>query len=266
MPQDGPVQEVNVGALYTDMCGSQIYEMVWGDNIHPGGLEETKILAEKAGINKDCKVLDICSGLGGPARYLARTYGCTVVGVDILEPHYNEATRRTKEEGLDHLVSFRLANAMDLPFEAASFDVVWGQDGWCHVPDKARLISEAARVLKAGGIIAFTDHTETERITEELREKMRPLAIPNLQTLKGYVELLEKNGFTIISQEDIGKEMAEQYRQSNLILETKYKEEITRRFGQEIYQGTIDMFQMLVDAVESGMASRCRIVAKKRSN
>jgi ubiquinone/menaquinone biosynthesis C-methylase UbiE len=263
MEQNKATSEVNVAALYTDMCGSQIYELIWGDNIHPGGLEETKILAEKAGINKDCRVLDICSGLGGPARFLARTYGCNVVGIDILETHYNESTKRTKEAGLDHLVSFRLANAMALPFEAASFDVVWGQDAWCHVPDKAKLIAEAARVLKKGGIIAFTDHLETEKITDELRGMMQPLAIPNLQTLKGYVELLEKNGFTILCQEDIGKEMGEQYRQSNIILENKFKNEVINRYGQEIYQGTIDMFQMLVDGVEKGMVSRGRIVARK---
>jgi ubiquinone/menaquinone biosynthesis C-methylase UbiE len=263
MQQGKAAPEVNVGALYTDMFGTQIYELIWGDNIHPGGLEETNILAEKAGIKKEQKVLDICSGLGGPARYLASTYGCTVVGVDILETHYNEALKRTKEAGLGHLVSFRLGNAMDLPLEKASFDVVWGQDAWCHVPDKAKLIAEAARVLKKGGVIAFTDHLETEKITDELRGFMQPIAIPNLQTLQGYAALLESNGFVIISREDIGKEMGQQYHQSNMILESKFKDEVIKRYGQEIYQGSIDMFQMLVDGVERGMISRGRIVAKK---
>lgn len=263
MQQDKATSEVNVGALYTDMFGTQIYELIWGDNIHPGGVEETKILAQKAGIKKGQKVLDICSGLGGPSRYLAGTYGCAVVGIDILEPHYNEALKRTKEAGLGHLVSFRLGNAMNLPFDYASFDVVWGQDAWCHVPDKAKLIAEAARVLKKGGVIAFTDHLETEKMTDELRELMQPLAIPNLQTLQGYAALLKNNGFTILCQEDIGKEMGEQYRQSNIILENKFKGEVINRYGQEIFQGTIDMFQMLVDAVEKGMAGRGRIVAQK---
>lgn len=263
MQQGKATSEVNVGALYTDMFGTQIYELIWGDNIHPGGLEETKILAQKAGIKKGQKILDICSGLGGPARYLAGTYGCSVVGIDILEPHYNEAVKRTKGAGLGHLVSFRLGNAMELPFDDASFDVVWGQDAWCHVPDKAKLIAEAARVLKKGGIIAFTDHLETEKITAELRELMLPLAIPNLQTLPGYLTLLRSEGFTILSQEDIGKEMGEQYRQSNIILENKFKDEVIRLLGQEIYQGTIDMFQMLVDGVERGMLARGRIVAQK---
>ena len=264
MKQGKAASEVNVGALYTDMCGSQIYELIWGDNIHPGGLEETKILAEKAGLKKGQKVLDICSGLGGPARYLASTYGCAMVGIDLLETHYNEAVKRTREAGLEHLVSFRLGNAMELPFEAASFDAVWGQDAWCHVPDKAKLIAEAGRVLKKDGIIAFTDHLETEKMTDELRGLMQPLAIPNLQTLPGYVALLANNGFTILSQEDIGKGMGEQYRQSNIILESKFKDEVINRYGQEIYQGTIDMFQMLVDAVERGMAGRGRFVAKKK--
>lgn len=263
MQQGKATSEVNVGALYTDMFGTQIYELIWGDNIHPGGVEETKILAQKAGIKKGQKVLDICSGLGGPARYLAGTYGCSVVGIDILETHYNEAVRRTREAGLGHLVSFRLGNAMELPFDDASFDVVWSQDAWCHVPDKAKLIAEAARVLRRGGVIAFTDHLETEKMTDELRGLMQPLAIPNLQTLPGYAGLLENNGFAILSREDIGKEMGEQYRQSNIILENKFKDEVLKRYGQEVYQGTIDMFQMLAGAVERGLASRGRFVAKK---
>ncbi len=81
--------------------------------------------------------------------------------------------------GLDHLVSFRHGNALAMPFGVAEFDVVIGQEAWCHVPDKARLIGECSRVLKPGGVIAFTDIlrqpalSETAMATARARDDLR---------------------------------------------------------------------------------------------
>ena len=51
----------------------------------------------------------------------------------------------------------------------ASFDVVIGQEAWCHVPDKPRLIAECARVVKPGGVIAFTDILRTPALERRRR-------------------------------------------------------------------------------------------------
>lgn len=259
---DYPV--IDVKGLYVDMEGSRIYEMLWGDNIHPGGVEETRILAQKAGINRETKLLDVCCGLGGPARYLARTYGCQVTGMDLLEYQCNQATRRSREEGLDHLIEIHQGNAMEMPFPNATFDVVWGQDAWCHVPDKGRLIAEAARVVKGGGLIAFTDHLATEQISDEMRELMNTLACPNLETLAGYRGLLEAQGFSVLSQEDIGAAMGEDYRLCAERVRGELKEAVIAQFGQEIFEGTCQMMQLLADGVAQGHLGRGRFIARKK--
>ena len=83
-----------------------------------------------------CKVLDVGCGLGGPAFHLAETRGAIVTGVDLVDLNIESATERASTRGLRDRVQFRVANALDLPFADEAFDVVFGQDAWCHVPDK----------------------------------------------------------------------------------------------------------------------------------
>ncbi len=87
-----------------------------------------------------------------------------------------------------------------MPFEDASFDVVIGQEAWCHVPDKPRLIAECARVLKPGGAIAFTDILRREPLqAAELQRMQQGMPFPTLETLDGYSGLLAQNGCTVSS-------------------------------------------------------------------
>ncbi len=157
------------------------------DQDHFGGLEAVDALAAKAGIGPDTHVLDVCSGMGGPARYLACRHGCRVTGLDITESRYQGALRLTRLVGLDHRVDFRLGNALDMPFADASFDVVLGQEAFCHVPDKPRLIAECARVVRPGGVIAFTDILSREALTPESFERLqREMTFLSLESLDGY--------------------------------------------------------------------------------
>jgi sarcosine/dimethylglycine N-methyltransferase len=136
------------------------------DQDHFGGLEAVDALAAEAGIGAATHVLDVCSGMGGPARYLAHRLGCRVTGLDLTRSRHEAAVRLTAMVSLDHLVDFRLGNALDMPFAGASFDVVIGQEAFAHVPDKPRLIAECARVVRPGGLIAFTDILRRERLSE----------------------------------------------------------------------------------------------------
>lgn len=150
--------------------------MYCDDYLSIGGKESTEILAEKAGITKESRVLDVGSGLGGPAFYLAKTYGCRVIGLDVTESNFREASRRAKARRLDHLVELKLGTALDMPFRTGTFDVVCGQDAWCHMTDKDRLIQECARVLAPGGMIAFTDWLQTGEMDEEYRSRLFSIA------------------------------------------------------------------------------------------
>ena len=125
------------------------------DQFHSGGLAATRELASLAAIKSGEAVLDVGCGVGGPARVLAREHGARVSAVD-LSPGYVEIGRAlSMKSGIP--VIFKNANALDLPFADASFDVVWTQHASMNIADKPRLYRELRRVLRADGRLAFHD-------------------------------------------------------------------------------------------------------------
>src|SRR5437764_3845658 len=127
------------------------------DQDHYGGLGAVDALARRAGINACSRVLDICAGLGGPARFLASRRGCRVVGVELNTGRASGMARLTRRVGLQHAVTVVRGDATPLPFAAARFDACVIQEALLHVADKAAVLAEAHRVLVAGGRFAFTD-------------------------------------------------------------------------------------------------------------
>ncbi|HEY1942474.1 MAG TPA: class I SAM-dependent methyltransferase [Roseiarcus sp.] len=129
------------------------------DQFHTRGLAATSELAELAGITADMAVLDVGSGVGGPARFLAATYGCRVTGVDLSEPFVDAARYLTERTGQSGQVLFQTADALELPFDAGRFHLVLLQHVAMNVSDRARLYREMRRVLKPGGRFATFDVT-----------------------------------------------------------------------------------------------------------
>jgi sarcosine/dimethylglycine N-methyltransferase len=127
------------------------------DQFHTRGLAATVELAKLAGITADMSVLDVGSGLGGPARFLATTYGCQVTGVDLSAPFVDAARYLTERTGQSERVSFEIASALELPFGDGHFDVVFLQHVAMNIADRARLYREIRRVLKWGGRFATFD-------------------------------------------------------------------------------------------------------------
>jgi ubiquinone/menaquinone biosynthesis C-methylase UbiE len=104
-----------------------------------------------AGIAADMSVLDVGSGVGGPARFTAATYGCRVTDVDLSQPFVDAARYLTERTGQNGQVSFETASALDLPFNDGLFNVVLLQHVAMNISDRARLYREIRRVLKSGG-------------------------------------------------------------------------------------------------------------------
>jgi sarcosine/dimethylglycine N-methyltransferase len=127
------------------------------DQFHTRGLAATADLARLAGITAEMSVLDVGSGVGGPARFLAATCGCRVTGIDLSEPFVEAARYLTERTGQSGQVSFRAASALELPFDDASFDVALLQHVAMNIADRAELYREIRRVLKVGGRFATFD-------------------------------------------------------------------------------------------------------------
>jgi len=130
------------------------------DHLHGGGFTTTEVQAELAGIPRECHVLDAGCGIGGPSRYLAHSYGCTVEAID-LTPEYVEVAHQLNEmTGLDDKISVKVGSVTALPYEDACFDVVLCQNVSMNVADKSAMFKEALRVLKPGGIYTFSHLAE----------------------------------------------------------------------------------------------------------
>lgn len=136
------------------------------DEFHVGGRDETRELARLAGIGPQMRVLDIGSGVGGPARTLSQEFGCRVVGIDATAEYCEAARMLTKLVGLGDRIEFVHGSAPGLPFPEESFDVVWLQFVGMNIQDKSRLIGEIHRVLQGGG--RFVLHEVMEGNGEDL--------------------------------------------------------------------------------------------------
>lgn len=127
------------------------------DQFHVRGLGATRELAEALGIDAGASLLDVGCGLGGPARFLAATYGCHVTGIDLSQPFIEAARTLTERCGLADRATFLPGDALDLPFTDASFDHAWTQHVAMNVADRVGFYRSIHRVLKPGGRLAIYD-------------------------------------------------------------------------------------------------------------
>ncbi len=168
-----------------------------GTTKHMGGFEATKELIELCRIDGDTYVLDVGCGAGATACYLAKTYGCRVVGVDLRESMVALSNERANREGVEGLVEFRVADAQDLPFADAHFDVVLCESVATFIEDKPQVARELARVTKPGGRVGLNEEIwlKTPPPAELVSFVKRTWDIaPAAPTAEGWVAILEGAG------------------------------------------------------------------------
>ena len=131
------------------------------DEFHVGGRQATEELMQQLHLAKDVRVLDVGSGLGGPARFVASRYGSRVTGIDLTAEYVETARTLTEWTGLGERLSFHHGSALDTPFADAEFDSAYMLHVGMNIPDKKALFREVSRVLKAGGLFAVYDVMKT---------------------------------------------------------------------------------------------------------
>jgi ubiquinone/menaquinone biosynthesis C-methylase UbiE len=164
------------------------------DQDHSGGVQAGDALAAHAGIRRGHHVLDVCSGMGGPARWIAHRLGCRVTGLDLTKSRVESARRLTRLTKLDHLVDFVEGDATAMPFADSLYDAVLGQEAWVHVPDKSTLIGQCVRVTKAGAPTAFTDFVARTALTPEENAKLNSaIQAAEAVTPQHYLDVLARH-------------------------------------------------------------------------
>ncbi|WP_175959053.1 class I SAM-dependent methyltransferase [Burkholderia pyrrocinia] len=172
------------------------------DQFHTRGLAATDELAELVGITADMAVLDVGSGIGGPARVLAATRGCRVTGIDLSEPFVDAARYLAQRTGQSGQVSFRTASALDLPFDDGRFDVVLLQHVAMNIADRARLYREIRRVLKPDGKFATYDVVANDSELHYPVPWARTPSTSFLMTADATREAIEAAGFRTLTWQD----------------------------------------------------------------
>jgi SAM-dependent methyltransferase len=127
------------------------------DEFHVRGRPATAELTGALGLAPGMRVLDVGCGIGGPSRYVAATYGCEVVGIDLTEEYCEVAALLADRVGLAGRVEYRPGNALAMPFDDGAFDAAYTQHVAMNIEDKARLYAEVWRVLKPRGRFGIYD-------------------------------------------------------------------------------------------------------------
>jgi len=202
---------INLAQIQRDMRETLGSEEDWTpdqlcrfDNDHYGGVHAVDALVEAAGIGRDDVVLDIGCGVGGPLRRIAHKTGCRGVGLDLTPSRIAAARRLTEAVGLAGRLRFVEGDATAAPLPDGRATVVIGQEAWCHIPDKAALLSEAHRLMQPGGRLAFTDIVVRREPGEETRARLRAEMCLNALASRGiYENLLAETGFEVFRAEDL---------------------------------------------------------------
>jgi ubiquinone/menaquinone biosynthesis C-methylase UbiE len=188
-------------------------DLVPFDQFHARGLEATKELANDLQLKSGQSVLDVGSGLGGPARYLAAVHAVQVTGID-LTPGFIEISNYLSERaGLTDKLIFTEGDATELPFPDEAFDLVWTQHVSMNIQDKGRLYKGFQRVLKAGGRLAIYDAIEGSNgpvlyPTPWAREE----GISFVASQRGTTDALTEAGFSSLSVIDKTESAAQWFR------------------------------------------------------
>ncbi len=236
------------------------------DQDHFGGVAANDVLASLAGIDRDCHVLDVCCGMGGPSRYLAHNYGCRVTGIDLAESRIAGATRLTGMTGLGDRVEFRNANALEMPFADGTFDVVISQEAFCHIPDKDTLVAQCARVVKPGGRIAFTDILVTDSTCQSTRARLqREMTFQELASAVSYKTALEREDCSLLEHHDV----SDKWRvilADRLVMYRNLKDQTVDRFGEAHFARWDSAYSFFVGLYETGELGGGRFLARRNTD
>ncbi len=205
-------------------CCAQLYEsdlanILLGDSFHPGGLRLTERLGELLRLTPESRVLDVASGTGTSAFFLAERFGCHIIGIDYSSQNITRANELADTKGLAFCVRFERGDAERIPFPDAAFDAVLCECAFCTFPDKFTAACEFARVLRPKGQVGLSDLTRGPLLSNELDSLLAWIAcIADAQSVENYADCLRSAGFELGRVELHDQELTEMVQQIGMKL------------------------------------------------
>ena len=215
-------------------------------------------------LHRSSNVLEIGSGSGGPALFLAEAVGCKVTGMDINAFGINNSNELARQRKLDSLARFQLADASQpLPFEQNTFDAVISNDAMCHVPKRLDVLREWYRVLKPGGQMLFTDALViTGLVSHEEIAKRSSIGYYCYVPFGVNERMIETAGFELIRSEDLTSSAASVSRRWH-DARAKHREEMIRLEGESNFEGLQQFLWCVHTLTSEGRLSRYMFLARK---
>jgi ubiquinone/menaquinone biosynthesis C-methylase UbiE len=184
-------------------CCAKLYEsdlarVLLSDCFHPGGLKLTERIGSLLDLAPESHVLDVASGKGTTALFLAERFGCHVVGIDYGGQNIADASHLASVKGLSSLVRFEGGDAESLRFPDNSFDAIICECAYCTFPNKADAAREFARVLHSAGRVALSDLTRGPALPKELNGLLAWVScIADAQPVDRYADYLRSAAFEL---------------------------------------------------------------------
>jgi SAM-dependent methyltransferase len=200
-------------------------------------------------------------------RFLVRfRHAAQMTGVDATRTVVELGKQRCREAGLADRIQFALADVCSSGLEDHSADFIWGEDAWCYVVDKDKLIAEAVRIVKPGGIVAFTDWVENDGLSQEEAERfLRFMKFPNIQSIEGYRDLLKANGCEVIAARDTGRFEPYMDLYLNMLgMQLTYDALQLIGFDQDMMQAMAAEMAFIQQLAHAGKIAQGLFVAKKK--
>jgi sarcosine/dimethylglycine N-methyltransferase len=254
-------------AYYDSREADEFYFHIWGgEDIHIGLYDSpadpipaasrrtVEAMADEitAEVDDRHRIIDIGSGFGGPARYLAKRFGCHVVCLNISEVENARNKAANGQQGLDKLVSVRHGSFEDIPEPDGSLNVVWSQDAILHSGNRDKVIGEIARVLKPGGEFVFTDPMQADDCPPGVLQPVYDrIHLESLGSVRFYREAAARHGLEEVAIRPMPKQLRNHYAAVKAQLQARY-DEMVGVASKDYVDRMLVGLQNWVDAADKG--------------
>ncbi|MEX2573402.1 MAG: methyltransferase domain-containing protein [Balneolaceae bacterium] len=254
---------------YNSEDADAFYSTVWGgEDIHIGLYNsdddtiydasrrtQDRMIEHLDRFDESTRIIDMGSGYGGAARYLAGRFGCSVVALNLSEVENDRARILNREQGLDHLIDVVDGNFESIPYDDESFDVVWSQDAFLHSPAREQVIMEAARILKPGGEFVITDPMQSDDCPEGVLEPiLNRIHLENMASPGFYRKTASEYGLDEVDFDELTVHLKRHY--STVLRETeKHEDELKEKVTAQYLENMKKGLKHWVDGAENGYLS-----------
>ncbi len=259
---------VDVAETYYDSSDAdEFYFHIWGgEDIHIGLYQSDKdpigeasrrtveAMADsvEGALGKNGRVIDLGSGFGGAARYLAKRFGCHVTCLNISEVENARNRKANAAAGLDKLIDVKHGTFEEVPEKDSSFDLAWSQDAILHSGERERVIAEIARVLKPGGELVFTDPMQADDCPKGVLQPVYDrIHLTSLGSVRFYREAAARHGLELVDVRPMPEQLRNHYARVKVELQTRY-DEMVKVASKDYVDRMLVGLQNWVDAADKG--------------